>query len=76
MDLTRFGQALELDCRRGGQLLVDDLVAEVYALVADVDAGTCDQLLDLSLRLAAKAAEELLVGVCGACQLDPLLAGR
>jgi hypothetical protein len=76
MDLARLGQVLELD--RGGwrQLLVDDLVAEVDALVADVDAGAGDQLLDLTLRLAAEAAKQLLVRVCGTCQRDPLLAGR
>jgi hypothetical protein len=56
VDLTRFRQVLELDRRGRGQLLVDDLVAEVDALVADVDAGTGDQLLDLALRLAAEAA--------------------
>jgi hypothetical protein len=76
VDLLRFGQVLELDRGRRGQLLVDDLVAEVDALVADVDAGPGDQLLDLTLRLAAEAAEELLVRVCGTCQGDPLLAGR
>ena len=38
------------------ELLVDDLVTEIDALVADVDAGTGDQLLDLALALAAKAA--------------------
>src|SRR5581483_2371704 len=43
------------------ELLVDDLVAEIDALVADVDAGTGDELLDLPLRLAAEAAEELFV---------------
>ena len=42
---------------------VDDLVAEINALVADVDAGTGDQLFDLTLRLAAEAAEELLIRV-------------
>jgi hypothetical protein len=66
MDLTRFRQVLEL--------LVDDLVAEVDALVADVDPGPRDQLLDLALRLAAEAAEELLVRICRACQRDLLLA--
>ncbi len=39
-----------------GQLLGDDVVAQVDALVADVDAGTGDQLLDLLLRLSAEAA--------------------
>jgi hypothetical protein len=76
VDLLRFGQVLQLDRRRSGELLVDDLVAEVDALVADVDAGAGDQLFDLALRLAAEAAEELLVGVCGTCQGNPLLAGR
>ena len=56
-------QALELERGGSGELLVDDLVAEVNALVADVDARAGDQLLDLALRLAAEAAEELLVGV-------------
>ena len=64
VDLTRLGQVLEIERRRSRELLVDDLVAEVDALVADVHAGTGDQLLDLSLGLAAEAAQELLVGVC------------
>jgi hypothetical protein len=68
VDLPRLGEVLELECRGGGELLVDDLVAEIDALVADVDAGSGDQLLDLTLRLAAEAAEELLVGFGGTCQ--------
>jgi hypothetical protein len=76
VDFLRFGQVLQLEGGRRGQLLVDDLVAEVDALVADVDAGAGDQLLDLALRLAAETAEELLVRVCGTCQRDPLLTGR
>jgi hypothetical protein len=75
VNLARLGQVLEFDRSWRGQLLVDDLVAEIDALVADVDAGTCDQLLDLALRLAAEAAEELLVRVCGPCQRNPLLTG-
>ena len=75
VDLLRLRQVLELEGGRRGQLLVDDLVAEVDALVADVDAGAGDQLLDLALRLAAEAAEELLVRVGGTCQRNPLLAG-
>jgi hypothetical protein len=74
MDLARLRQVLQLDRGRRRQLLVDDLVAEVDALVADVDAGAGDQLLDLALRLAAEAAEELLVRVCGTCQRNLLLA--
>ena len=76
VDLARFRQVLQLEGRRRGQLLVDDLVAEVDALVADVDAGAGDQLLDLALRLAAEAAEKLLVRVGGTCQRNPLLTGR
>ena len=68
VDLLRLGQVLELEAGGGGQLLVDDLVAEIDALVADVDAGTGDQLLDLTLRFPAERAEELLVGIGWACQ--------
>ena len=61
VDLLRPGQVLEVEGGRGGELLVDDLVAEIDAFVADIDAGTGDELLDLPLRLAAEAAEKLLV---------------
>jgi hypothetical protein len=47
--------------RGSGELLVDDLVAEIDALVADVDPGAGDQFLDLPLALAAEATEKLLV---------------
>jgi hypothetical protein len=68
VDLARLGKVLELERGRRGELFIDDLVAEIDALVADVDAGAGDQLLDLALRLAAEAAEELLVGFGGTCQ--------
>ncbi len=61
VDLLRPREVLEVERGRSGQLFVDDLVAEIDALVADVDAGTGDELLDLPLRLAAEAAEKLLV---------------
>jgi hypothetical protein len=60
-DLARLRQVLQLEDRRRGQLLVDDLVAEIDALVADVDARARDQLLDLALGLSAEAAEKLFV---------------
>ena len=41
------------------ELFFDDLVAELDALIADVDAGARDQLARLLLRLAAKAALQL-----------------
>ena len=56
VDLPRLGEVLDVERRRSGQLLVDDLVAEIDALVADVDAGPGDELLDLALRLAAEAS--------------------
>jgi hypothetical protein len=68
VDLDRLRKALELEGRRSGELLVDDLVTEIDAFVADIDAGTCDQFLDLALRLPAETAEELLVRVGWACQ--------
>jgi hypothetical protein len=63
VDLLRLRQALQLECRRRLKLLVDDLVAEIDALVADIDARPGNQLLDLALRLPAEAAEKLLIGV-------------
>src|SRR5262245_37879610 len=56
---------------RSGELLVDDLVTEIDAFVTNVDAQTCDQLLDLALALAAKPAEQLLVAVCRAGHVSP-----
>ena len=61
VDVERARQVVEVELGRGRQLLVDDLVAEIDALVADVDPGARDQLLDLTLALAAEAAEELFV---------------
>jgi hypothetical protein len=63
VDVLGLRQALELERGRGLELLVDDLVAEIDALVADVDPGPGDELLDLALRLPAEAAQELFVGV-------------
>jgi hypothetical protein len=74
VDLPRLRQALELEAGRRGELLVDDLVTEIDALVADVDAGPRDQLLDLSLGLPAEAAEKLFARVGWTCQGSTLLA--
>src|SRR3954447_20501372 len=63
VDLLRLREVLDVEGRGPGELLVDDLVTEIDALVADVDARAGDQLLDLSLGLAAEAAEELFVRV-------------
>ena len=56
VDLLGLGKLLEGEFGGVGQLLGDDVVAQFDALVADVDPGTGDQLLDLLLRLAAEAA--------------------
>ena len=61
VDVERLREVVEVELGRSRELLVDDLVAEIDALVADVDARTSDQLLDLALTLAAKAAKQLLV---------------
>jgi hypothetical protein len=39
-------------------VVIDDLVADVYAFVANIDARAGDQLFDVILRLAAKRAAE------------------
>ena len=56
-DLMWLGQLIEqADLAALGELFLDDLVAEVYALVTDVDPGTGDQLLDLLLALSTERA--------------------
>ena len=78
VDLTRLGEVTERDLGALGELFLDDLVAEIDALVADVHAGAGDELLHLALRLAAEAAQELLVGVCRsghAGQISPVGRG-
>jgi hypothetical protein len=63
VDLAGFGQLVKAELAGFGQLLFDDLVAEVDALVADVDARSSDQLLDLLLALPAKGALEQVTGL-------------
>src|SRR6187549_3248716 len=44
------------------ELLADDVVAELHALVADENRGSCDELAHLVLALAAeRAVQELAV---------------
>ena len=54
--LTRFRELLEAEFCRLSKLFLDDLVAEIDALVADIDPRAGDELLDLLLRLAAERA--------------------
>ncbi len=58
-----------------GEALFDDLVAELDALVADVDAGTGDELLHLLLALSAERALEQ-VGALPMRAIAPSLSTR
>ena len=55
-DLDWLGKFLERQLAGFGKFLFDDFVAQVDALVADVDTRTSDQFLDLLLGLPAKRA--------------------
>ena len=72
-DLARLGQLVET----GGlcELLLDDLVAQVDALVTDVDTRTGDQLLDLLLALPAERALEQVAAVPIRATDGPPVAG-
>ena len=73
VDLTGLGQLVPLQLGGLGQLLLDDLVAQVDALVADVHAGTGDELLDLLLALSAERALEQVTTVADASHRADLL---
>ena len=66
-DLPGLQQLVEGELGAFGQLLLDDLVAEIDALVTDVDAGAGDQLLDLLLGLPAERALEELAAFSELC---------
>ena len=65
-DLGGLGQFVELDVVGVGELLFDDLVAQVDALVADVDTGARNELLDLLLALPAERALQQVTAVSDA----------
>src|SRR6478609_3984929 len=66
-DLARLRQVVEAQLAALGELFLDDLVAQVDALVADVDTGTGDELLDLLLALSAERALEEVSAFSDAC---------
>ena len=65
-DLGGLGQFVEFDVVGVGEFLFDDLVAQVDALVADVDAGARNELLDLLLALSAERALQQVTAVSDA----------
>ena len=58
VDLAGLGKIVEANLGPLRELFFDDLVAEIDALVADVNAWTRDELLDLLLALPAERALE------------------
>ncbi len=75
-DLLRLRQLDHGDLGGLGELLLDDLVAEIDALVADVDTWSGDELLDLLLGLAAEGALEEVGPVPDASHCRPLSVVR
>ncbi len=63
VDLARLRELVEADLGALRELFFDDLVAEIDALVADVDTRTRDELLDLLLALSAERALEQVAAV-------------
>src|SRR5690625_2516741 len=66
-DGARLRQVDTAPCAAVGTRLIDDFVVQLGALVADVDARSGDQLLDLLLTLAAERAFEQVSAFTRAC---------
>ena len=66
-DLRGLGQLVELDVIGVGELLFDDLVAQIDALVTDVHAWSGDEFLHLLLALATERALQQVTAVSNAC---------
>ncbi len=72
VDGTRLGELLEMELGALRKLLLDDLVAQLDALVADVDPGAGDELLDLLLGLPAeRTLQQVAAAVSDPCHLSP-----
>ncbi len=67
LDLGGLGQLVEFHVAVLGEFFLDDLVAQVDALVADVHAGTGDELFDLLLTLSAEGALQQIATVSDSC---------
>jgi hypothetical protein len=75
VDLARLGQAVPLELGGLGQFLLDDLVAEIDALIADVHAWASYELFDLLLALTAERAFQQITAVAHACHPATPLPG-
>ena len=77
VDFPGLGQ-FPADRRLGrlAELLFDDLVAQVDALIADVDAGAGNELLDLLLTLAAEGTLQQVATLTDASHGAPLPTSR
>jgi hypothetical protein len=58
---------LKADVGLLGEFFVDDFIAQVNALIADVHARAGNQLFDLLLRLAAEGTLHQFCGVSELC---------
>src|ERR1700730_7163815 len=65
--LPRLGQAVPLQFGRLGQLFLDDLVTQVDALVADIDARAGNELFDLLLAFSTERALQQVTAIADAC---------
>jgi hypothetical protein len=62
-DLARLGKLSEFEVGTLRELLLNDLIAKIDALVADVDTRTSDQFLDLLLGLTAEGTLQQLAAI-------------
>src|SRR3981189_836001 len=65
-DFDGLGQLVKLDVVSVGELLFDDLVAQIYAFIADVDSWARNELFDLLLTLATERALQQVTAVSNA----------
>jgi hypothetical protein len=71
VDLPRLREVVIFEELGTGELLVDDLVTELDALVADVDARAGDELPDLALALPAERTLQLIRRIPHAVKPSP-----